>query len=502
MTDINWFSALPAELLQTLGDFLAYADLAAVTLVNKSLNEIYIPTLYANISLSHHPSARRCIRTLSADPATLARGRDLAPYVRSFMVAYISYQVSPSNKAKSARRLARALRRMSGSTYCTPDIYAALGSGSPAATLRSLNIELHPPSWTKGCDYPAAVCAALRPIFPELTSITIDARDGVPQEWLTVFSHLFTSRAEHLRAVSFENWNPSIMGSALCDVGVWTSLQELTVELYGPGLERLPPAPNIRTLNLIWMPAKEQELQKVVIPPDAFPHLEVLACPSNVLSAFLPANAQTPRPIRSVRLDGASYDKPQKSLNARQIQTRWQDLRAVLPCLSRSACTVTELEFAMDNIYGQDMDVEELAEFAGSFERLVIMLWTSPSQEVVAALGKTLFARTPKLHTFLLSDAPYRYLGWCFYLSRWRELQRSWITSWDLDGTVLRKIAFSQAVDDVWTRTRVEWEAPVLEQDAQDDEAEDDRGMSSESEGSESAPLSEDEETDQNDQDW
>lgn len=370
-------SALPVELLSIIGRIPASSDLAALLLTNKTLNEHLTPALYASVDTQYYDHAQFCIRTLSAEPSTLVFGRDLAALVRSFSLRYEYYNSNPKGMAKLTRRLARAVGRMTGlqhftlaaTNICTPNVCAALAR-SVAPTLRSLTVTAEPQSrWADGSD--VGVLRDVRTVFPELTSVSLE----IWQEalWLDFFERILTPRAGHLRNLSFSVWEPLLL-PLVRNTPSWAQLQELELNVSDVPFADLPSTPNVRKLTLS-SSMESDALARLVLPPHAFPALEVLACPYEFLPKFLPENAQPQRPIRTVRLNKASYDEVDGigDFSVHEPYPEWEELLEALRCLPRSAGPVTDLSFYVDwfdaGVFGED-----LAPYTATLERLVVML--------------------------------------------------------------------------------------------------------------------------------
>ncbi|KAL1944970.1 hypothetical protein VTO73DRAFT_2590 [Trametes versicolor] len=480
-------SALPVELVSIIGCTSAPSDLAALLLANKTLNEHLTPTLYASIDIQYYNHAQFCIRTLSAEPSTLALGRDLAALVRSFSLRY-EYYGNPTGKAKLTRRLARAVGRMTGLRYFalvvddifTPNVCAALAR-SAAPTLRSLTVRADLPSrWPDGSD--PGVLRDVLPVFPELTSVSLVLADE--SLWLDFFEKVLTPRAGHLCNLSLKfsaTFSAPLLLSLVRNTLSWAQLQELELDVPDAPLAILPSTPNVRKLTLS-SSIEADALAQLVLPPHAFPVLEVLACPYQLLPKFLPEDAQTPRPIRTVRLNNASYDEAGGigDFDRYESYPQWEELLEVLRCLPRSAGPVMDLSFYVDwfdaSAFGED-----LAPYAATLERLVVVLRQDPGrQSAIATFGETLFARTPKLHTFLLSDAPIKADDYEFLFAGHRHTHLRWLEEWDEHPNALKKVAF--ATDLVWARTEDGWQAPPRNEDS-DDEGDDEEEEEGEDDG-------------------
>ncbi len=94
-----------------------------------------------------------------------------------------------------------------------------------------------------------------------------------------------------------------------------------------------------------------------------------------------------------------------------------------------------------------------------------------PQESAIATFGETLFAHAPRLHTFLLSDAPMKADDFSMTFPRKRQLD--WLEEWDEHPNALKKVAFT--TDFVWTKTEEGWQAPPINEDS-GDEDDDDEG--------------------------
>lgn len=474
--------ALPVELLCIIGRTSAHSDLATLLLASKTLNEHLTPTLYASVNIQDFSGAQFCTRTLSADPSTLAFGRDLAALVRSFSLRYrCAYLGGPPRPVKEtlARRLSCAAGRMTGLRYftlvtnlniCTPNVCAALAR-SAAPTLRSLTMTTDQPEWVDGSD--AGVLRDVCTVFQELTSISLALSDKTP--WFDFLERILTSGAGRLRNLSLKFTFASVVSALPRQTPVWAHLQELELELLNAPLDTLPSTPNVRKLTLSWS-IRADALARLVLPPDAFPALEALTCPYQLLPKFLPEDAQTQRPIRTVRLNNASYDEAGGDGDFSYYERpEWEELVEVLRCLPRSAGPVTDLSFYVDLLNASTFG-DDLAPYTAMLERLVVVMHQDPGPvsllywrkrmgsnmvvlqpSAIATFGETLFAHAPKLHTFLLSDAPVKADDCRMSFTSSRDTQLGWLEAWDRHSNTLKKVAF--ATEFVWTKTEGGWQA-------------------------------------------
>ncbi|KAI0358055.1 hypothetical protein OH77DRAFT_1518800 [Trametes cingulata] len=104
----------------------------------------------------------------------------------------------------------------------------------------------------------------------------------------------------------------------------------------------------------------------------------------------------------------------------------------------------------------------------------------------LATLGKTLFAHTARLHTFLLPDAPYKFndSSTAFFFAWDRKKQLAWLEEWEKHAGAPRKVAFT--TEFVWRKTADGWAAPERRDEDSCDEDDEDKDEESdeESEGS------------------
>ncbi|KAI0351366.1 hypothetical protein OH77DRAFT_1429911 [Trametes cingulata] len=488
------FSTLPVELLHSISRLSDAAELRSLLLVNRHLNEVLTPLLYNTIHIEDSVTAQKCIRTLSRDRSELACGRDLPTLVRDLEVSFNHWGMPAGPKTKLARRLSRALGRMTNlqhlvftaAYFCSPKAFAAIAHAA-APSLRSLKLtpqsEQH---WADSSE--PSVLDGIRPTFSELSSVTFSMWDDMPLCWMDLLKHILTDRAAHLREITIKDYHRLHLSRLFRNSPAWSSLVELTLEVRSVPFDLLPATPNVRTLSISGASGGEYSWEGVAIPPDAFAKLETLECPYQLLPAFLPADAQRQRPIRTVRLDDALYDEDGGEGDyAHGAQPDWDDVSKVLSCLPRSAGPVTDLSIYIDWFDAEEC-WDDVAQHLTTLERLVIVFFQDPGNyDRFGDWGETLLAHTPRLHTLLLSDAPIKTNGseLAFMFAWDRRVHLTWLAEWDQHTDALRKVAFT--TEFMWTKTERGWEAPAEKDEESDDDEEDEyqrRDWGEESEGS------------------
>ncbi|KAH9893490.1 hypothetical protein C8Q73DRAFT_791340 [Cubamyces lactineus] len=494
---------LPHELLNIIGQETAAEVLHSLLLTSKNINDALTPLLYASISLYDYKTARKCTNTLAKEPQEHYAQRDLAAYVRSFTVRFDEFGLKQGRRARFARSLEGALSRMSGLQHIafdcvyfgTPKVFIALGNGA-SRTLRSFSFKPDRPAWwPDGSE--ADALDSFRPTFPELEAVALTLPSYVPPAWRASFQHVLDSRGSHLRRLVIGDENAPSVGPLFPSPGAWSALQELvlTVGTTPQAFAGFPPGLNVRKLTLetsLGIPQSHSADDIVVldpIPAYLFPNLEYLACAYQLLPAFLPAGAPTQRPLRTVHLNKAYYD-PNGGAHDSYMQSRnvpeWLNVRKVLECLSRSAGPVVDLAFHIDWFDAKTLPVE-LVDYIQSIERLVIVLSMEPGNTAhISNYGKLLFAHTPKLRAFYLSDAPIKdWLGSerSFLFAFDWDRHKAWLEEWGNHTTTLEEVAFSTKCS--WKRTDQGWVLHAYKKDDESDDEDEDEDNDENSEDNE-----------------
>ncbi|KAJ8482627.1 hypothetical protein ONZ51_g5244 [Trametes cubensis] len=477
MSTPTTLSALPTELLYIIAQVSTATDFLSLLLANRNINGALTPLLYGSIILKCYAVAQKCTDTLSNDPTANFDGRDLAACVWSFTVDFQHYGMFGEWRVRFRNSLEIALGRMSGLQHFT--FYSAY-FGTPrtfisalraaASTLRTLGFRPDENVWWED-ETDAHVFDEFRLEFPELNSIALTLFDDLAQPWYAFFQYLLASRSKYLRTLSITDyWERLTLAPLLRTTTAWSALEELTLVILNSNFSvaDLPPAPNVRKLTidtLFKVPGKARVRAPIPdsIPGHLFPNLEHLACPYQLLPAFLPPDVETQRPIKIVCLDPPYFDPNRRVKWATSRFTdwplpQWADVRNALTCLPRSAGPVVDLSFCVDGLDAATLG-NDLSWTARSLERLFIALHQDPDNaDHLGHLGETLFAYTPKLSTFVLSDVPKEAsFEWTFVFASDREQQNNWLEEWErnAESGTLREVAFTAECR--WRRMEHGW---------------------------------------------
>ncbi|KAI0654034.1 hypothetical protein C8Q70DRAFT_541997 [Cubamyces menziesii] len=527
-------STLPTELLNIIARNFAKADLASLLLVNKSINDALTPLLYASITIRSYISGQKCIDVLAADPTEHFADRDMAVYVRSFTVDLKKLKYWRKGvRAAFACSLEGAISRMTGLQsfalqsmfFGTPKICIALMRGA-SRTLRSLSFTAETErQWPDESDVRAL--DGFQPELPELTTLSLKLANFIPLQFYTFFQHVLTSRSAQLHILSIYDSHNRSVGDLFPNTGAWSALEELdlSMAITPTFFDDCPPGLNVCKLTLRPSFCLKEGTSTISelpssIPAHIFPNIQYLACPYQLLPAFLPVSASSRRPIRTVRLNQAYYDPHGQSVDSFTDGggPPWSSVRGALNSLSRSAGPVVDLAFYIE-CFDAETFPGELVEYVRTVERLVIVLQREPLNGLgLCDFGEKLFAHTPRLRAFLLSDAPTRAIDdeFAFFTFLWDE-HKTWLEEWEKHTGVLEEVAFTtehswKKMDDGWVKRGYDWaESNDTEDDSEygeDDEVvkdgdwdvDDDEEDNDEDEDEESEGLHQIDDVDENDE--
>ncbi len=353
-----------SELLHIIGLSAEHADIASLALVNKTINEDVTVLLYRVITLDRFGPALKCMITLSTPPHRLAFGRDLASLVR---VMDLRQPNTWEHDVEVAEGLAQAFPRMVNlrrfsSTMRLPrymHILRTLAS-TPFKSLESFKLSPY-------YDHDAGIAKKLQPFLPVLHTFQVDYRSLHTRIVVPVHEAILCSRAHCLRSLTLLG----VPHDLLSLLPAFPTLETLEVEQSQLDFPCFKQAKSVKSLIL------HNGHSVSNFPDDYFPNLEELACHAHAICAFLPPTSSHRRPIRTVRLNHATFvDMSYLSLdNEDSFST---DISQAIAHFQFSASAVTTLGFWMADLDSALAVVTPFIQHLGSIESLLLVLDDTP----------------------------------------------------------------------------------------------------------------------------
>ncbi|KAL1942958.1 hypothetical protein VTO73DRAFT_4629 [Trametes versicolor] len=178
-----------------------------------------------------------------------------------------------------------------------------------------------------------------------------------------------------------------------------------------------------------------------------YPQLQELRCTPSVLPTFLPpCSSGGGRPIRKVVLNSWSPQNYWTTLSA------WPVVARALRSPPHSGGPVRDLTIEAGVFRWRDL-VDDGGPYMASFNRLVLILYVALEDEIMLErLGEELFAHTPHLHIFRISDVRRKRenASFLFDFAKDRARQLCWLKTWQAHAPSLRTVAFTD--DFAWVR--------------------------------------------------
>ncbi|KAI0355258.1 hypothetical protein OH77DRAFT_355369 [Trametes cingulata] len=476
--------SLPTELLHTIMSLVRHDDLPALALANKLCNEICTPILYQAVDLYDYSAARKCLSTLTSHPSTLSFCRDLACLVRSFRLHTSCHTAEPfTNDPVFDDLLVRSVARMSNlrALECTESRECGLLVllellGAERLALKRIEISLVWSSLLPTEDeYERAFLQLVnrRVAMPRLTELHVHAPINLSPSLATVLHRMIASSSETLRKLSVTMGNRTVLPTIVPPLSTWHSLQQLEIyadALQLPGFGHLALVKSLSIIDTVSPPP-----DGFVVPATHWPVLEELACFPEWVPYFLPPQAETRRPIHTIRLSYALYEHNGGSYSPDNTPL-WKDSLHALAHTRYSAVSLKHFIFQVDKLNVERF--ERMLPYLREVESIAIVIVTCPDAANVQALGARIIARLPHLHTLLLSDTAYKEFGpnKAFKFARDVVLQRAWLAEYARHSSVLRHVAFTtefeweKGDDGAWYPTELPKDKPV-DVDPEDDQS-------------------------------
>ncbi|KAI0806599.1 hypothetical protein C8Q74DRAFT_1362221 [Fomes fomentarius] len=422
-----------SELLHIIGLSAERADLASLALANKTLNEGVTVLLYRVIKLDRCGPALRCMITLSTAPKRLAFGRDLASLVR---VVDLSHPIILEHSMEIAEGLAQAFPRMVNlrrfsSTMRLPrymHILRTLAS-TPFKSLESFKLSPYP-------DHDAGIAKKLQPFLPVLHTFQVDYRSVNTRIVVPVPEAILCSSAHCLRSLTLLG----VPHDLLSLLPAFPTLETLEVQESQLDFPCFKHAKSVKSLIL------HHGYRVPKFTDDCFPNLEEIACLARAIRAFFPPTSGHRRPIRTVRLNNATFGD--MSYISSHSEDSPRDISQAIAHFQFSASAVTTLGFCTDDLESALAVLTPLIQHLESIENLLLVLEDTPGDDTARELGLQLLALLPNLRTFLLSTPLPRAWG-VNNVSDLRDLDRqsNVLAEFVKFRPTLKRVAFTKEVE-------------------------------------------------------
>ncbi|KAI0665404.1 hypothetical protein C8Q78DRAFT_1084003 [Trametes maxima] len=457
-------SRLPPELLCIISSLSRHADLPALALVNSVLNGIATPLIYRTIHLHDYSTALKCLSTLALGKGLGTFGRDLTALVRSFFLHDSCRAIQHTGPGAGFENLlAVAVLRMKNLESLRTEDYGlkvllALLLG-PHPALHTLELMLFAPFNPLGVDDTVGYLNRLmgcQGTLPQLLDLRVHIANLRHANLTIILRNMIAPRANNLRCLSLTTqvggfFLPTVSSLAL------PSLERVEIgisELKDPNLRF---GTSVRALA-IHEPMLTLRENDYILPDDVCPLLEDLSCLPSTVSSFLPPRAHVRRPIHTLRLSSASYDR-HLTEHSMDFVPQWREVSTAISYTAYSAAPLKHLFFQVGELRIQRL--KTMLQYLQHLESLVLVLMTSPKPADVHSLGKRLIEHLPRLHTLRFSDVAYKLYGRnkAFAFARDVPLQRGWLTEFAQRSNTLRRVAFTtefeweKAADGAWYTT-------------------------------------------------
>ncbi|TFK87647.1 hypothetical protein K466DRAFT_662851 [Polyporus arcularius HHB13444] len=450
---------LPVELLTFISSLVRKADLAALASTSRRLNLIATPYLYADLDLFTYRSALACLMTLASSPATLAwPGRDLADYVQSLRLRPTCVQYNPvmlDDFEQLGRLLSVSVPRMVNlrELDCGPrglksvsQVLRALLT-SPHPRLESIQLCFLPDSRSSASEATSLDLATHMCDLPRLQTITLFALSRLSLQDFVSLRILLNKSASQLRrltvvtstAMDFFELFDERQNSSL------PLLEHLEIrdrDLDNPSCTAMT---HIRSLAIRDDFDTPEEFE--TLPSTAYPALEELLCSHSQVPRFLFPDSASLRPIHTIGLDYTKYER--NGGETTEAIPRWEHIHFAFEHFRFSAVPIRHLRFYVNRLL-----IDELQAAMSEcpfLESLTMVVWHEPKRAALFALGERVFARLPRLHTFLLGDVVKKQYDHRdhFWFARDVDMQRALLVEFERHTSALGRVAFT---------TEFEWE--------------------------------------------
>ncbi|TCD67173.1 hypothetical protein EIP91_000399 [Steccherinum ochraceum] len=399
---------LPVEIFQRISQDLRKKDRIRLLRVSRSLQQVFLPIVYANITLIDLPVAVKCIRTMSrvtkynlpgmVRSLTISNNRyntftylDFGKFEKKFLVCLErmdnlrNISVSQLRSCSFHPGLLLALFRKS--SLCSITLYDAMITNTNPFSI------IPTPDWTI-FEQPA-------PQMPCLTTLQISAyRFEEPlRKYLEDLLKRHASQLQALFLTADQIWEFEILKSPV-PMPVLTTL-ELSPSTLG-SVAFFEHTPHVTSLSIYEMD-DERFTGVVPFPSHILPRLEYYNGPSNVLTQ---TQLLKGHPLLStIELDGATFRAESDfTLQDKIISFQPPDWERVAGVLKQ----VKGTNVKRVALYAHELDIdrwEAVAPYAEKVEHFKVYL-SDDWYGTVDYLAPRVFSHIPDLKSFLMSDYP------------------------------------------------------------------------------------------------
>lgn len=375
---------LPNELLHMVCSLASQSDLPSLALVDKTCNEICTPLLYRTINLYEYDTAQKCVRTLAADPSTLFLKRNLASLVRTFLLQSSCHEALPGQPHPTFDTLLiESVSRMSNiqtlrcmeARDCSIHIWAQLLL-KPRPAIRSIELLLimssNSPRTARMEQLFRQILSRRFPV-PRLSELKLHVPLELTPSMIAIFRAVITCCAATLRSLSVTTLKRALFQLIVPPLSTLPALQYLEIQaqaLQIPEFGHLSTVQSLCVRQTMW-----QMRDDFVVPPTHWPALRELSCFPDLVSAFLPPEAETQRPICALRLSDAAY-KHNGGDYSPDMTPYWRDNLDAVSYATYS--TMPLLHFAFQANKLNIKRFEKLLPYIPSIESIVLILTSSP----------------------------------------------------------------------------------------------------------------------------
>ncbi|KAI0806623.1 hypothetical protein C8Q74DRAFT_3484 [Fomes fomentarius] len=298
---------IPLDLMRDVASWLETSDLLAMLMTSTLTNKALTPTLYSTVDLRSWDGLLRCLATLALLPEDHAFHRDLAIFVRTLVIQRPRSR-RPFYATDYALSLSMAVARMTnlryfsskiGLTPCSLDILFKLVSGT-CPRIQTIDIIVSDELTTKLDIRNFRVPSTLRELRLVLSDQPCPVRNPFVRKLLAASGPSLRSLAPrtdgHYNAPFWQEILPWDLDFA--------NLEDLVIggsALYQPCFQS---ATQVRTLKVtnMWKVTSDVHFA-------AFPDLEDLSCPWEMIPHFLVDDPEYRRPIKTIHIDDVSCER-------------------------------------------------------------------------------------------------------------------------------------------------------------------------------------------------